>query len=68
MLHDLRGTYIRRDGGNFRRSALLKFLAIWLTALLASAALLFVSLKSGTTLGVADLISAMMSISLDFCF
>jgi hypothetical protein len=54
MLQDLRGSYIRRDGRGPRRNDLLKLSAIWLAALLASAALLFLSFKYGTPLGVGD--------------
>lgn len=57
MLQDLRGSYIRRDGGNFWWSTLLKFSAILLAALIASAALAFVSVKFGTALDVEDLFS-----------
>lgn len=47
MLHDLRGTYIRRDDDSFRRPVL-KIAAVTLLSFLLSCLLLWASVEYGT--------------------
>ncbi|MGO9546132.1 MAG: hypothetical protein ACLPPF_15230 [Rhodomicrobium sp.] len=56
MLHDLRGDYIRREEPGFfeRLPAAIRNAAIWSATLIASGALLWVSLKYGESTAMSE--------------